>query len=42
MLEEIEKIHKNYDSIIFHKIEGSKFLPNDYGGKKIWKNLNLE
>ena len=41
MLEKIEEIHKNYDCIIFHKIEGSKFLPNDYGGKKILEMTDL-
>ncbi len=35
MKEEINRIHKNYDSIIFHLIRGSEFLPRDYKGKKI-------
>ena len=41
MLEKIEEIHKNYDCIVFHKIEGSNFLPNDYKGKKILEMTDL-
>ena len=35
MKEEIKKIHKNYDSIIFHLIRVSEFLPRDYKVKSI-------
>ena len=41
MKEEIKKIHKNYDSIIFHLIRGSEFLPKNYKGKKILEMTDL-
>ena len=41
MREEINKICKNYDTIIFHLIRSSELIPINYKGKKILEMTDL-